>query len=191
MSSGHRAFGEQCSACHQRGFCAVADEACTACHKKVEHHLTGDAQHTGIFKDVRCTACHVDHKGKAGLMPYDSARCVSCHGDIKSKRASAMVANVHSFVKDHPPFRLTVQNGRDGRPLIRVLQNQKVSENPGLKFSHQVHLDKTGVSSPEGDTVMTCHDCHQPDEAGIHFEPMSMKKSCQQSGCHSLDFPPL
>lgn len=190
LSGGHGVFGAKCSSCHQRAFRAISDDACTACHKKVGKHLTDDALHASLFKDVRCTECHVDHKGAAGLTRHDSSRCVACHGDIKSRSAKTTVANVHEFSTDHPPFRITVQNGKDGRPVIRALQNQKgkALEQPGLKFSHQVHLDKNGVSSPEGDTVMSCHDCHRPDEPGIHFEPMTMKKTCQQSGCHGLDF---
>lgn len=188
LSSGHRAFGEQCSACHKNAFRGVPDDACVACHKKTGNHLANDALHGALFKDMRCTECHIDHKGKSGLMPYDSARCVACHSDIKAKSARSTVGNVHAFTKDHPQFRITLPSRLEGQPAMRMLQTPKLQDDPGLKFSHKVHLDKDGISTPQGDTVMSCPDCHQSDEAGIHFEPIDMKKSCQQSGCHALDF---
>jgi hypothetical protein len=192
LAAGHSAFAAQCSVCHSRAFGAVPDEACTACHKKVEKHLKDDAQHASLFQDSRCTDCHVDHQGEHGLMQHSSPRCVACHGDIKSTVAKSSVSNVHDFATDHPPFRLTLQNAKKGRPAIRVRQNQNqtVVEKNGLKFSHQVHLDKNGISTPGGDIVMKCADCHQLDESGNHFTPMTMAKSCQQAGCHSLDFMP-
>lgn len=192
LAAGHGAFGQQCSTCHQHAFGAVPDEACTGCHKKVEKHLKDDEQHARLFKDSRCTDCHVDHQGETGLTRRDSSRCVVCHGGIKSIDIRTTLPNVHDFATDHPPFRITQRNSKDGRTSVRVPQSQKgkVQEKSGLKFSHQVHLDKKGVSTPGGDIVMKCADCHQLDEAGIHFEPMTMKKSCQQSGCHGLDFMP-
>ena len=190
LSQGHSALGIKCSSCHQRAFAPVSDEACSACHKKVGHHLADNALHASLFKDARCTDCHVDHRGEAGLLRQNSSRCVACHGDLRSKKTDTTIANIHDFAKDHPPFRITIQNGKDERSVIRVPQNQKdqIVERSGLKYSHQVHLDKKGISSPQGDIVMTCQNCHQPDESGIHFRPISMKQTCQQSGCHSLDF---
>lgn len=192
LAGGHSAFAAKCSVCHQRAFGAVPDAACTACHKKVEKHLKDEALHASLFQDSRCTDCHIDHHGEAGLMQHSSPRCVACHGDIKSTVAKSAIANVHDFATDHPSFRITLQNAKNGRPAIRVRQNQNqtVAEKTGLKFSHQVHLDKSGVSTPGGDIVMKCADCHQLDESGNHFAPMTMAKSCQQSGCHSLDFMP-
>lgn len=190
MSGGHGLFAEKCSSCHQHPFRAVQDEACSGCHKDVERHMGDDALHAGLFKDLRCADCHVDHKGEAGLMPYDSSRCVACHANIKKKSPAASITDIHSFSADHPPFRIALRNGKDGEQVIRVRQDVKeqVSDKPGLKYSHRVHLDKAGVSSPQGDTVMACRDCHRLGEAGTHFEPMSMKKTCQQSDCHGQDF---
>jgi hypothetical protein len=180
MSSGHRALEKQCSVCHQQGFRAVPDKACKACHKNSEKHTSNDAQHGVLFKTLHCTECHRDHKAAAGLMPYDSARCIACHGDIKARSAKANIPNVHEFTRDHPPFRITL---RGERPL-KVQPTPSLREAPGLKFSHQVHLDKRGIKSPEGDTVLNCADCHRPDKGG--FKPITMKQSCQQSGCHEL-----
>lgn len=186
LSDGHSVFGAKCSTCHQRAFRPVPDEACVGCHKQVVRHLAKDDLHAATFKNVRCTDCHQDHRGETRLVPYDSSRCVACHGNIKSKNPGTTLANVHNFEASHPPFRITLP---DGENVIRARQDEKekLVEKSGLKYSHQVHLNKKGVSSPEGDTVMTCKDCHKIDEAGRHFAPMTMQ-TCQQSRCHTLRF---
>ena len=187
LSGGHSVFGAKCSTCHQRAFQSVSDDACAGCHKQVAKHLAKDDSHARVFKNVRCTDCHLDHRGKAELVLHDPSACVTCHGDIKSKNASTALANVHDFGLDHPPFHITLLNGKN---VIRARQDEKgrLVEKSGLKYSHQVHLDKKGVSSPQGDTVMVCKDCHEIDEAGTHFAPMTMQKTCQQSRCHELYF---
>lgn len=187
LAGGHNIFSAKCSTCHQRAFRAVSDDACAGCHKQVAKHLAKDDLHASVFKNVRCTNCHLDHIGRAGLMLHDSSGCVACHGDLKRKYANTTRANVHDFGSDHPPFHITLP---DGKNIIRVRQDEKgrLVEKSRLKYSHQVHLDKKGVSSPSGRTVMVCRDCHQTDEAGTHFAPMNMQKTCQQSRCHALYF---
>ncbi|MFY9261767.1 MAG: cytochrome c3 family protein [Gallionella sp.] len=190
MSHGHRSFGAKCSVCHQTPFTAVADKACLSCHKTTPH-IQEKTLHDDAFKNMRCVSCHSDHRGEIEKIHFNG-QCASCHGDIKAKNSKSNRANIHDFSVDHPAFTLTMQIGAEAKAVKRVLQqdNVKVIENSGLKFSHQVHLDKEGVSSPQGDTVMDCKDCHQLDEARVHFKPISMEKSCQQSGCHALDFKP-
>lgn len=136
---------------------------------------------------MRCTDCHIDHKGGERLVLHDSSKCIACHSDIKHKVANSELANVNDFATDHPPFHITLQTGKE---VIRVRQDDKhkLVETSGLKYSHKIHLAKAGVASPQGDTVMQCQDCHKLKESGGHFEPMTMKKTCQQSECHSLDF---
>lgn len=187
LAGGHIQYEAKCTTCHQQPFQPVADKVCTACHKQVGHHMSNEGLQLKSFKNMPCTECHTDHKGSEKLILHDSSRCVSCHGDIKRKSASTPITNVHDFATDHPPFHITL---RDEKGATRVLQSDKnkLFENPGLKYSHKIHLVKTGVSSPQGDTVMKCQDCHIIRESGRHFEPMTMKKTCQQSECHSLDF---
>jgi hypothetical protein len=136
---------------------------------------------------MRCTNCHIDHKGRDELVLHDSSKCVDCHGNIKDKKTSIALDNVRDFSTAHPPFHLTFGSGDS---VLHIPENDKVRliEKSGLKYSHQVHLAKDGVSSPQGDTVMHCQDCHKLEESGKHFAPMTMQKSCQQSGCHALDF---
>lgn len=187
LSGGHGVFGAKCSTCHQRAFRAVSDDACVGCHKQIARHLAKDDLHASAFKKVRCTDCHQDHRGEAGLVLHDPSACVGCHGDIKRKNAGTALADAHDFGADHPQFHITLL---DGKNVVRVRQDEKgkLVEKSGLKYSHQVHLDKKGVSSPQGDMVMVCGDCHKIDESGTHFAPMTMQKTCQQSRCHMLYF---
>lgn len=191
MSHGHRSFGNKCSTCHQNPFEAVADSTCLNCHKSTTPHVQDNALNDKAFKDRRCVECHSDHRGEIEKIHLNK-QCASCHGDIRAKYDKSKRANIHDFSVDHPAFALTMQVGDQAKSEIRVLQQEhlKIREKSGLKFSHQVHLDKEGISSPQGDTVMVCKDCHQPDDAAVRFKPISMEKSCQQSGCHSLDFKP-
>jgi mono/diheme cytochrome c family protein len=61
-------------------------------------------------------------------------------------------------------------------------------EKSGLKFPHELHLNKKGVRGPEGRITLDCGNCHTPDEAGLRFRPTTMKEHCQ--ACHSLEFEP-
>jgi hypothetical protein len=187
LAGGHNVFGAKCSTCHQHPFRPVPDDACSECHKQVEKHLAKKDLHANIFKKVRCTSCHLDHIGQAGLVLHNSSGCVSCHGDLKRRNADTTRGNVRDFGSDHPPFHITLQ---DGKNSIRIQQTEKgkLIEKSQLKYSHQVHLDKKGVSTPLGRTVMVCQDCHKIDAAGTHFAPMTMRMTCQQSRCHTLYF---
>ena len=183
FSDGHRVFGARCSTCHQRAFRAVSDDTCAGCHKQVAMHLAKEDLHAKTFKDVRCTDCHQDHRGKSGLVLHDSSRCVVCHGKIENIKASTVFDDVHDFDKNHPPFHITFP---DGKKTARIRQDDKgnLAEKPGLKLNHLVHLDKKGLLGPNGNTVLICRDCHKIEESGAHFAPMTMKKTCQQSQCH-------
>lgn len=184
LAGGHALFESKCSTCHEQPFQAVADEVCTGCHSQSGKHLTDSGSQTQAFKGISCTDCHVDHKGRSRLQ-HDAERCISCHAGIKRINAASQLADVSDFATDHPAFRLTLP---DGESVRRMTQIDKPVERSGLKYSHKVHLDKEGVSSPEGDTVMQCQDCHKLEASGEHFVAMTMEQSCQQSGCHRLDF---
>lgn len=189
LAGGHALFEAKCSACHKQPFQPVTDAVCTGCHQQPGNHLADAGLQQKVSGKLRCTACHADHQGAArlqhGARQTDRARCVSCHGDIRRIHAGSKLDAVRDFSTGHPAFHLTLREG-DG------LRRQPLAAGPleqsGLKYSHKVHLDKAGVATPEGDTVMQCRDCHKPDAAGEHFLTMSMEHSCQQSGCHRLDF---
>lgn len=182
LATGHALFGMKCSACHQSAFRGVADVACTKCHEQTAMHLAQDASHREALTGAQCIDCHPAHQGKAETRKNISPQCVNCH-----KTIDTTVAEAKDFGNAHPHFHLTVPSGKN---VVRVSQNEKAMppEKSGIKFSHQVHLAKSGVSSPDGDTVLTCRDCHKLNESGIHFAPMTMANTCQQSRCHTLRF---
>ena len=181
LAGGHALFESRCSVCHKQPFQAIDDTVCTGCHKQGAHLGNGVLQ-AKVFGGMRCTDCHADHKGRERLR-HDDARCVSCHGDIRQRYADTTLGDVRDFADSHPAFHLTLPDGAG-----RVRQADTPVERSGLKYSHKVHLDKEGVSSPQGDIVMRCQDCHKLEASGRNFAPMKMEKTCQQSGCHRLDF---
>jgi len=191
MSRGHQLISAKCDVCHQKPFEAVPDKACESCHKTVARHIADKTLHANAFKDMRCGECHHEHKGEVRQGTQD-AQCVACHGNIQKKNDKTKLPNIRDFSKEHPAFSLTFKTGHKDSDVIRIPQADKTKlvEKSGLKFSHKVHLDKEGVSSPEGDTILECRDCHQLDAAGARFRPISMEKDCQQSGCHALNFKP-
>jgi hypothetical protein len=181
LSDGHGVFGARCSTCHDRPFREVADKTCAGCHKQVTLHVA--KEDAGVFDNLRCSNCHPDHRGRDGLVLHDSPGCVACHGNLKARKATTPYDDARDFGADHPPFRISLRSGE------QVVRAAKIIEKPGLRFSHQVHLAKEGVSTPEGTTVMACRDCHVLEDSGLHFAPMTMAKTCQQSQCHQAYFP--
>lgn len=194
MSSGHRALSTQCQTCHLQPFRAVADGACRSCHKDVANHIADAALHQRVFAEVRCSSCHLDHRGRKGLVRHDPQQCVACHGRIKARNPRTELSNVRDFSTDHPPFRLSlrVAPGPDGVKRVRQTDRAALVERSGLKYSHEVHFDKALIEVAATGEVrdIACEDCHRPDAAGAGFEPMKMEMTCQQSKCHALNFTP-
>lgn len=179
LSRGHTGLADKCSSCHTRPFVAVADAACQDCHHGTRLHSTERAAHDGI----RCADCHPTHAAKAAATPTVSARCVACH----ARQAGLAGAGTRDFGSAHPPFRPAVIDGADTR-RIAPATGHKPTEQPGIKFSHATHLTEQGLSTPNGDIVLGCRDCHRLDDAGERFMPMRMEQTCQQSRCHKLRF---
>lgn len=187
LSSGHIGFGSDCSQCHQVPFVQVRDQACTACHAGIGPHIAQAALEEAVFGEMRCASCHRDHKGLDGLARGDTSRCVDCHGDVKAHAAGSMLADIHDFGRDHPPFRLSLAQADGG--VLRLAQGDPATrEDSGLVFPHDVHLAPEGVKSPEGQRRLDCASCHVPDRAGVRFEPVTMQAHC--ADCHRLDFEP-
>lgn len=193
MSPGHRALTMKCGTCHQRPFRAVENSACEHCHKSTPHHIADGALHEQVFRNVRCSECHLDHRGRAGLVRHDTPQCVVCHGRIKSRHEASTLANVHDFSADHPPFRLSIRTGPGDNDVERIAQNERVRlvEVSGLKFSHRVHFEKALIMLPGDKTRdIQCMDCHVPNDSGNRFKTMSMPLTCQQSKCHAMELTP-
>ncbi|PZO09845.1 MAG: hypothetical protein DCF27_04350 [Lysobacteraceae bacterium] len=187
ISAGHVGFGDDCSQCHQVPFVQVRDQACTACHTGIGPHIAQAGMQDAVFGEVRCASCHRDHKGLEGLARGDGAQCVDCHRDVQAAAAGSMLADIHDFGDDHPPFRLSLAQA-DGS-VVRMAQDDPAArEESGLIFPHDVHLAPGGVESPDGERKLECASCHVPDRAGVRFEPVTMQAHC--ADCHRLDFEP-
>jgi predicted CXXCH cytochrome family protein len=200
LSSAHASFGSNCGKCHQQPFIQVRNQACEDCHKTIGWHFPlntpqAKAVHEAVFPGARCAECHRDHKGPNGLVRTDATLCTDCHKNLKSREPKTLLPNISDFTKDHPTFKLSMlQPGKKGADaIVRIAQpapgeKKVLTEDSGLRFPHNVHLDKKGVRGPDGKVKMECKDCHVPDEAGLRFKPTTMKDSCQK--CHSLEFEP-
>jgi predicted CXXCH cytochrome family protein len=207
LDSSHANFGRDCTKCHQTPFVQVQNTSCENCHKTIGWHFaldTAEAKqlHENIFANDdnvgRCASCHRDHKGANALKRQDSPLCTDCHRDLKTRHEKLAIPNITNFTTDHPAFQLSMLvAGKTGKAaLTRVSQDTKpkLIERSNLKFPHDVHLTKKGVRSPnasaakDGNEVLTCKNCHTPDETGTRFKPISMKEHCQD--CHSLAFEP-
>lgn len=170
LSSVHHNLGEQCEACHQTPFQRVQNAACVDCHATVGRHFPA-ATKVAAFDTTRCAACHAEHNEPATLVRRDDALCTDCHADIAVIAGTlATTENVADFHDRHPPF--------DPQPAAPER----------LKFPHDTHLDSAGIEGPKGDVVMSCGDCHRPQDDGLRMKPVTMEEHC--SSCHRLDFDP-
>ena len=188
LSAAHQSFGRQCNECHKQPFQHVPDSACQSCHKTIGGHVEAKALQRAAFGTLRCAECHRDHKGSNGLLRSDSALCVDCHGNLKAKAVDTKLADIHDFATDHPPFKLALKTGPGKFEQVEQTNSARVVEKSGLKFPHDVHLARNGVKAPNGRRVMECRNCHEPDEGGVRFKPVSMQKHCIE--CHRLEFEP-
>jgi predicted CXXCH cytochrome family protein len=94
---------------------------------------------------------------------------VDCHANINAiAGAGAKTVDVADFLDGHPSF--------------------LPEEDSKLKFPHDAHLDPKGIEGPEGDVVMACGDCHEPQADGRRMQPVTMEQHC--ADCHRLDFDP-
>lgn len=197
LSSAHANFGRDCGNCHQQPFVQVKNNACEDCHQRIGWHFPLDepaarAVHERVFPGARCAACHRDHKGENGLVRTDSSLCTDCHRDLTQRHPQSASPNISDFARDHPAFKLSIlQPGKLGPGAIERVpmeDRKQAVENSGLKFPHDLHLNKKGVRGPQGRITLDCANCHTPDEAGLRFKPTTMKEHCQ--ACHSLEFEP-
>lgn len=192
MSPGHRALSVKCDTCHQKAFTPVSNQACENCHKSVQHHIDDPELQARVFKNVSCSSCHQDHRGKKGLVREDNQQCVSCHGKIKIIHRTTELADIHDFSTDHPAFKLTFNAGEHSlETRVKQSDPSKLVEHSGLKFSHAEHFDKALIIASGGEIRdIGCADCHVASESGIGFKPMTMPLTCQQSKCHSMQLTP-
>jgi len=190
LGSAHHFFGSDCKACHSEAFKWVKDADCLTCHgETTPAHADPVAFHLPALGEARCAHCHRDHNGKKGLIREDQALCSDCHVGLKASTAGASTLDdVGDFGRAHPEFKVSLPAwGKDGQfAPQRVTLAADLKENSGLKFPHDVHLDREGLNSPGGRRVLECASCHVPDAGKAIMKPVDFETMCQD--CHALTF---
>jgi hypothetical protein len=183
LAAVHAMWNDRCEVCHQSFIPAAAgawsanphaaDVLCQACHRGAEH----SSQQIAV-EVVSCAACHKDHRGHdANLIRVADTQCTTCHADIAahikpgSKSLNPPLANVTSFISDHPDFR-------------------SAQREPGqLKFSHSRHM-RPGLTF--GLNPLTLNDLAPADRQRYRFPGQAdtdlVTLNC--ASCHQLDFSP-
>lgn len=203
MSNVHAGLAENCSACHLRPFEMTTNGACLACHAETANHFDV-AKHAAAADEpalARCAACHKEHVGGEHPIEEASSVCTDCHADLKSVASTTTLYDVSDFALQHPQFRPTLVTGVgtavDGALLPTVARapldpQYPLSEQSGLKFPHDVHLNKEGVRGlgrvADKKWEMNCETCHQPQADGALMRPIEMERDCGY--CHELVFQP-
>ncbi|WP_340108809.1 cytochrome c3 family protein [Pikeienuella sp. HZG-20] len=203
LSNVHANLGEDCGACHLRPFEMTTNAACLACHADTASHfdVASHADAAGDPALARCAACHKEHQGGEHPVERASSVCTDCHADLKAVAASTTLFNVSDFADEHPQFRPTLVTGvastEDGalKPTVArapLDPRYPLTEESGLKFPHDVHLNKDGVRGlgRVSDKIwdLTCQSCHLPQADGALMRPVEMERDCGY--CHELVFQP-
>jgi len=186
VSNGHQHFASDCAACHERLFVRVQDTACLDCHQGIAHHSERpkDVAMGGVHEQ-RCGSCHREHGGTHAVLPEHPKLCVDCHSDPAVFPESVDMRAVQDF-EGHPGFRATVSSMvGDEQRLARIALEQAPTDDAGLVFPHDVHLETEGVLGPDGVERMACADCHRPDAGNVGFRSIGFEGDCQR--CHQLD----
>lgn len=188
----HGFIGDDCNACHQDGFVMVQNEQCQTCHADTTNHVHSAHFDMDMFGEQRCGQCHKEHNEPEILVRQDQYNCTHCHEQLQQMFSDSSLRDVGDFGNEHPDFHLTMltperlpQGGTDWS-LERYSFSPALKEDSNLKFSHKQHLTPEGLTSPQGNQVLTCDSCHQPDPAGRLMAPVNMEQHC--SDCHSLRF---
>ena len=187
VHSAHSATSSECQNCHTDAFSRVKDSACIACHAADKHVM--QAEHS-VLGEVRCASCHLEHNEPPQLVKRHQGLCADCHRDTLGEVG---LENASDFLDAHPDFRISllvpmIAPGGDTEWELQhlLLAEAQTADRSNLKFNHQVHLDETGIVTPDGRRVVGCIDCHQPEPGGARMRAITMDEHC--SGCHALTF---
>jgi len=143
LSEAHAVLEKQCVACHvqQAGrFSAKAkDAACLGCHDGPQHHP--------FDKEMNCSDCHLEHRGRNAVSSVATAGCALCH----SRLSRPTWGHIVDFGNSHPEF--AGLRGASGGP----------GKDPGtIRLNHALHM-KAIRRAPNGPLVqLECSDCHRP-----------------------------
>lgn len=205
LSAAHHSLENNCESCHVQAFVSVRDEACSSCHKDVHEHAPPDriagarakptawksflqtvAKTFGKPGPGACVDCHTEHEGAGRMAETKQAFCTDCHATLRQRLGDTKLPDAGDFGTAHPEFRPTY-----GQTRVEI--GAQIPS--GLKFPHDLHLNKTGGVArmaqtlrgqyPFGD-ALDCKDCHTPTSDGVRFKPVEMERNCGM--CHSLAY---
>jgi hypothetical protein len=155
MSRAHAVLEKECAACHvqQAGaFSArAADGACLDCHD-------GPMHHAGATKQLTCSTCHTEHRGRINIGAVSDQACAECHADLKTTANGAPLApytrHIRSLESGHPEFAALLPVGG------------AAASDPGtIKLNHAIHM-KPIRRGPNGPNVqLLCGNCHHATAA--------------------------
>jgi len=189
IHSGHSTIGGECEACHVAAFRRVPDAACIECHDVKRHVAGGEFAVLGV---TRCASCHLEHNEPPQLVNRHQGLCADCHENLP---AAVELQAAGDFLDAHPDFRVSLEQpgtNADGEiewVIARLaLADAASADRSNLTFNHKAHLNPDGITTPDGNRVIDCAECHEPEAGGARMKPISMDRHC--SGCHTLSFDP-
>lgn len=211
LSLAHHGLEDNCEACHVEPFQSVQDETCLTCHESIGDHAPIPRQLTGrgpmsrgdkIQWDVAeflgkegpgsCTTCHTEHEGAGRMEPTAQKFCAECHDGMDKRLTDTTLANAADFGTAHPQFKMQIFSQLGQQKPKRVLLSDTIKEAHGLKFPHDVHLDRSSgvtkmarsLGSKGYGEALICADCHTASDGPGGFSPVNMEEDCE--ACHSL-----
>jgi hypothetical protein len=144
MSEPHAVLEKQCRACHDRvpgKFSAKANMfGCLNCHDGPIHHSNTDRQ-------IDCSICHAEHRGRVNISATSNQACTRCHSDLHAQgKRSDYSDHISNFESDHPEF-AALRNGS--------------KDSGSIKLNHAIHM-RPIRRGPNGPVVqLECDDCHR------------------------------
>ena len=189
MHGAHATIGDDCGACHVTPFRRVPDSACLACHDVGRHSWSSD---NAVLGEMRCANCHLEHNEPPQLVNRHQGLCADCHVDLP---ATVGLQPAGDFLDAHPDFKVSLMlpTARDDGSIEWAVQHFRLADAAGadrsnLTFNHKAHLDPDGIVTPDGNRVIDCAECHEPEPGGARMKPITMDEHC--STCHTLAFDP-
>jgi hypothetical protein len=149
LSEPHAVLEKECAVCHvkQAGdFSAEAsDQACLSCHD-------GPVHHSNTRKQLACSECHAEHRGRINISAVAAQACAVCHSDLRvADGHSNYAARISDFEDGHPEF-----------AALRPIAGAPPFDPGTIKLNHAIHM-KPIRQGPNGPIVqLECGNCHRP-----------------------------